>query len=936
MAITRQAVVHFILVPDKSAARRLRRMAATASARVGVQVGTWPELVSLAQKSYLLPSSPDEWRSRLDSALESLSDSFWSKSLHHVPSDRQQIADAVERTLVTLLEGAGPVGRLDAVNPAVLPPRSAKHLADLARLRNALGNLLPPHLAVIRQILDASTERLLRPARVYHREGWPVLNPWQRALVEKLNRDAGACEDPELAAYLAEEPAAAPAGTALGHLQRHLFAMPDSKPGRDATLQWLAVRDCLQEVEVAAGMVQQSLAEDPSLAMSDLALLLPADERYDTAVRTVFTMAGIPVSGLASEATGRDLGREAVFNLLLSLDKPAPVIALAALLTSPLMPWDCAAGNRLAQEVINHKFALEAGADSTDDACAMLEIIRNKVQSCDEVRERLKRFVQLSGAGARRLTDEERSSPLFAHRMELEQCCAALIESLDGKSGEIPWNELRKTATPRNIPVHCGKDLNREGVAVFHEGEEPWRRVRRLFVLGCHDGHYPPKTAGFSLFTDQELELFRTVAGLELVTAAEQNRQQRQLFLRQLRSASDHATFLVPRRDPLGKSLSPSAAITFSAALFSDVRDEDELVLELDSASDRARAFGLPPAPRMDQQAPRSPDPQDLKFDRNLLELNKGTDGSMKPESPSRLEKLMISPLAWLFERLGVEPRDWQPETLDIRAKGTLAHAVFELLFDPKVPLPERDRIEAQVPALLKSKIAEIMPFLHRREWKVERKHLQQEIVKAALQWREILFHAGARPVAVEISLKGELHGVPIHGNADLLLELPPNRLYVVDYKKSSSNDRRKRMEAGYDHQAELYRTMIRTGGLEKPEKAPAGLAEKLAGIRDTGEIGTLYYLMNDQTALADSAGWLPVSIGNLEEMQNSTSGNAMKLIQERFAQLRRGCIELNTTTDEKEFKDKRGISAYALKGSPLVGMWMINANIDRRLKCSE
>ena len=34
----------------------------------------------------------------------------------------------------------------------------------------------------------------------------------------------------------------------------------------------------------------------------------------------------------------------------------------------------------------------------------------------------------------------------------------------------------------------------------------------------------------------------------------------------------------------------------------------------------------------------------------------------------------------------------------------------------------------------------------------------------------------------------------------------------VADYKKSSSSSRQKRMEAGYDLQAELYKIMIQSG----------------------------------------------------------------------------------------------------------------------------
>jgi RecB family exonuclease len=587
-------------------------------------------------------------------------------------------------------------------------------------------------------------------------------------------------------------------------------------------------------------------------------------------------------------------------------------MALASLLVSPLMPWDKETANKLAQQAIGSDFRLKLPEDSLDSCLGMLQLIRSPIVSAPQLRRCLKLFPMFLN----------QDDYLKEHREQARATCNQLITLLDLGGEAISWQELKTAAVPQAIAQMLQPECSREGMAVFQEGFEPWRSVRRLYVLGCSDSHYPRKSAGFSLFTDTELEQIRSW-WCQLVTAAEQNSLLRRQFRRQLCSASEHVTFLLPRRDPAGKPLAPSASITFASTLFTGVTDAEELILELDSEAGRAAASGLPALPEQKPEAPRSPEPCDLKFGMNLLELNKRADGSLKPESPSRLEKLMVSPLAWLFERLGVESLDWQPETLDIMSKGTLAHAVFEQLFAPGIPLPENDSIETQVPVLLEGIITHQMPFLNHGEWKVERKHLQQEILKAAVQWREILHQSGAQPVAVEIKLKGELEGIPIHGDADLLLELPANRLYVVDYKKSTSGDRRKRMKAGYDHQAELYRTMIMTGGLKEPEKDPEGLVEKLANIRDTGEIGTLYYLMNDQTALADTSDWLPGSIGNLEEMQTNGSANAMQLIKERFIQLRHGRIELNTPADEKEFKDKRGISPYALHGDTLVGLWM-------------
>lgn len=48
-------LTRFLLVPDGSAARRLRRMLATHAPCQGVLVGTWPELIEQAKSAYLIP-----------------------------------------------------------------------------------------------------------------------------------------------------------------------------------------------------------------------------------------------------------------------------------------------------------------------------------------------------------------------------------------------------------------------------------------------------------------------------------------------------------------------------------------------------------------------------------------------------------------------------------------------------------------------------------------------------------------------------------------------------------------------------------------------------------------------------------------------------------------------------------------------------------------
>ena len=144
----------------------------------------------------------------------------------------------------------------------------------------------------------------------------------------------------------------------------------------DDTVQWLGVRDFLQEAEVAAGMVQRLLAEDGSLTPADIGLLLPDEFEYSVAVEDAFRLAGLALSGLPAERWRRDLGREAVFHFLYCRQKPAPAMALAVCLSSPLMPWSREQGAELAQTVMDGDYELEAFEGADGDAHAMLELLR--------------------------------------------------------------------------------------------------------------------------------------------------------------------------------------------------------------------------------------------------------------------------------------------------------------------------------------------------------------------------------------------------------------------------------------------------------------------------------------------------------------------------------------------------------------------------------
>lgn len=895
---------NFILCRDRSESRRIRRIVAESGFGFNVQVGTWIELVQAATDAYLLSETESHWNDSLANALEQLPDCFWSKSYTVAPAETTAV---ISRELDNLIRSLPPGKDIPLITNTDLSRRGQQHLADLKLLHQGMGGALPADLEATTKLLNTSSENILRCLNVHVIEEISLLNPWQEALITKLNKDNTAQNSDMITNLLQKNliPSTGDKTTALDILQADLFQNTMTPSALDSSLQWLAARDYLEEVEVVAGMIQKS-HQKSGVAYADVALLLPGDPTYSIAVQDVFFRAGLPVSGLIIKQQNRDLGHEVVFHLLQTLRKPAPTMAMAAFVTSPLLPWSKEQGFEIAAKLMNGDYALKKMEFSTAAENGLLDLIRHGVDTVSTLKNILTTFSAL-------LNDRQE---LTEHRSKAAALCQTLVQQLVGVD-TIPWDTLLTVAAPYPDTVEVGGDFTREGIAVFYEHEEPWRTVKTLYVLGFKDGHYPSDAGTSPVFSDADITALRS-QGMQLARAVDTGDHQRALFYRQLQVAEENIHFLLSRRDPYGKPLSPSASLPFMAQLFSLGDEPEALILELDIEEGRNKAVGLAFANKGNPIPARLPEIKDLKLDNNLLEISKNHDGSVRPQSPSSLETLMTSPLAWLLNRAGLEPKEWEPEKLDVMSKGTLAHAVFENLFAPGQPLPAEEEVRQRVPTLLLEAIISIRPFLNRPEWRVERYHLEKETLTAALRWREVLAAIGAKVLGVEVWLTGFLNQQPIHGSADLLLELPDGKIFVVDYKKSSSKKRKERMGKGFDSQASLYRIMLQTG--EGKFRSSEGSTVTIEADR---EIGALYYLMNDQVALADTAGWIAESLGDFEELGADVSANALPLIRDRISQVKRGDILLNKETDEVWYEKNAGIPLYALDNSPLIRMFM-------------
>ncbi len=884
-------VIDFFLTPDGPSGRRVRKYLAQHAPDFYRIAGPWSELMGQAHTAYILPPSTTSWSEKLSECLAQQSDNFWTGSFEVAPDETIAELDAA---LNNLIEGAGPDADISAlIKQFPQPSKVYKRITQLSRVLKQIGDL-PDSLQMMMDLIDEK-QPAFRPIRVYHLANFPELNAWQKGVLAKLAADAPppdqALQDLLLHAL---EPTTTTHSSLLA--ARALFESSDQPIQSDGSMRILAARDRMEEIEVAAGMIQKAL--DQGDEACNWGVLLPNDAFTAQTIETVFNQYGLPLSGLERAIHQRDVGKEVIRLLLVCLRKPAPIMSIAALLSSPLMPWSMEEGHNYAQAVMDGDVLLRK-KQLDGHAKRLVGLLDEGADTIETLELHLKRFRSLLEAGDR-LPDQQQRAVGCIDRLLLTMKDMPDIQS----------DRLLSIAKPEQIYTTEERLYWQEGVAVFHEGLEPWRTVKHLLVLGFNDGHFPSGSRASAVFTEAEWEQLAS-NGWAVTTAESFRKRQRDLFVRQLAAASESLTLLFSRRDTAGNTLEPSGSLLFLARRFAC--QPEELVLELGRREDRKQAPELAIASKNAPVSPRSLTIADIDLKVDLLAAL-----SQKPDkpislSPSAADTLMVSPLAWFLGRLDCEPRQWVTDELDPMTAGTLAHRVFEELFPAGKPLVDINSIRKRAPVLLNQLTLQLAPFLRSPDWRVERLKLESEIIRAAERWRDLLASWEADVIGAEQWMKGIYHGIPLRGQSDLLLKLPSDKLLVVDYKKSSSGKRRSRMRSQFDLQAHLYRLMIQSGGLPDLDTTPA-------------DIGVIYYLLNDQTALSDSAIPADGTAPGLEIIDTDISSSAMQHLDRRLTEIRSGKIMLNTTTDETWWDKHASIPIYALDNSPLLRLFMHTA----------
>lgn len=790
----------------------------------------------------------------------------WQESLANAPVETiSAVTTALEGLVVATANlRAPPEG-------AMGDSRAGRHLDALIALWRKLGEALPEGLAVVRHVLELPHGRFLAPTPVVAGSLDPYAPAAMKALYERLQSEFGAVTAPVQARAARE-------GSRLHALQGGVAEAGIKAAPKDDSLAFYGLRDAAACADFAAARAR-ALIED-GIPAREIAVLASGDTRH---IARAFAEQGVPISGLPGGLPERDIIGETALQLALAKRTPTPAMVLAGLALSPLMPWSAQTGRDLAESLMSGDF-------------------RGNILSPNPAHKDLWTDIRASAGSLAQL------------RFLIDRICERIVQghevrarlSIPPGEGSPDWEGLLR-GIQIAAPPRPDADRNLEGVSLWAAHETPWRQCRHLIITDFTDGLYPTRPRANPLFLDSEIIAIRTATGLQLRGRAEGLAESLFLFDQQLRAVSESVTFLIPWRDLAGARQQPSAGLSLVARAILDVEDAHDLIVDLSRLPPGdwpVAHHRLPPLPEPDEI------PEALAFPGlDLLALRRKDDGTSKPQSPSRLETLLVSPLAWLLDEVGAVDMTWSAEELDVMAKGNIAHDVFEHVFLKDQPVPEPAALSAAVSESYDRALTRHAAFLRSASWEMERNGLEREILEAALRWREHLLALDAKIIGNEIWLAGEAHGINLHGKADAILELPDGTLLVVDHKKSGTSARRRRMEAGWDLQAGLYRDM-----LARPVRRDGDGMDPLIGRK----VGIAYHLMNDGGLL--TSGFVPAEASPARDMGDAVNAAAVALLAERLAQLGAGRVVLNTTADEGFFKKEAGFTPYALTdGSTLV-----------------
>jgi hypothetical protein len=903
--------MYFILMPGSLSAAQIKEQLATQSFSE-VKVGGFNSLLDTLAELYLLPNLEaladlNNFSQQLRSAALTNQQAFWANS---IAVDESAVLQELEATLAHCYQCMPLHEKLNAAvfTSNTFTPNSSRiatYLNDVIQLAEDMQHQRPNDQTLSQLWLNIADEPCIEALHIVVPKDLQ-LQAWQLEVIEKLQtmteKNAKASE---LTQWLTSAMAVQSEQTALNEVASALFSVESVDASQSIPLDILNCRDSLEESEVLVSRIQQAIHD--GVNPSDIAVVLPNGSNYQQLLPHLFREAGIPVSNLGTPQEYLEWDIQLIKDLItlyavhVNPDAYLQDSQLGAVLVSPLMPWSLKFGQHLFE---SYQFSgefkfIEKEAYQANQSESLVQLLHlleqpNKRPLIDWLLE----LVPLLSFP---------KVPAVFNASRLQECISQVTQLLETHQ-QLPLHEACLLTAKQLQPQRFILDASEESwllnsVLVVHDKNVLVNPVQHLFIVGFNDGSYQPNLNAKGVFQKSDWQIIAQHTSLDVYTSLQLDLAFEQRVARYFNIAQQSIQISLSEQAFDGSTLQASQTLVDLAILLQPLSSiEPHLLITAIKTQPSNMPFMAYNSTAIVQTEKPLELPQDLNLEQNLFALHTDHKGDPRTESPSSLDKMLVSPLAWLLDRQGLKPKGWNVEDLSVSLMGTIAHKAFELHFEPTSPhhIGEYD-------ALFDEALRVEAAFLQSPKWRMECKQLRKETFKALepfVQWCEA---EGWQSYMQEGRLTGELFGLPIKGFVDAIFKNESSTL-ILDYKRSSSKKFVTRLSQGYDLQTMMYRKLL--------EQKEGGVDNLHSG----------YFTLNDATLILDEA--TPCNVPALRQENiagtiSAQSAAAELLLKQRIAELKQGIVKLNFE-DHQQRWDQRGINTqYSVDANPLVGSFL-------------
>ena len=702
---------------------------------------------------------------------------------------------------------------------------------------------------------------------------------------------------------------------ALAHLERHLFAdEPPVCPELEGAIRFFEGAGARGALELTSEEIRELAAA--GTALEEIALVVPALERWRAPVETVLGTLGIPFAVEGRVRLGQTPFGQALLALLRFAWRGGGRRDLYGFLRSPF--------SGLARTNVDFLEGRLRGRAVTEGELVEQETVRLRDGQPLPVLEALRgapgpvAAVRALAASMLRSAHGLESPPVGEPTLpdlRAHDAVARLLDELDGwigLGGELSPDEV-VTALERT-DVRLARAGERGRVAVLDLSRARTRRFDAVFVLGLEEGSLPRRGLA-SPFLDDEARGELDDRARSRLTRPDPVARDRYLFYTACTRATRRLTLVREAASDEGSPREPSPFWQEAQALFDreDVarwtrrRALSQLTWELEqaptererlralallAAGDQVEAEGIAAANGWERRLERAREafvrPTKLTHPRVLAELSSRTTFNV-----TELERFADCSSAWFFERL-IDPRQID-RRVDAMLRGSVAHTTLHRFYAGLPKTIGSDRVEATrlddalvfLGECLEGALGGVtmeMTELERRELEQSlRRDLEQLVRDEAaselpLVPRRFEVGFGSERSAPELQRGLDLgDGIALSGKIDRIDVDPGSaRGIVQDYKSGRTGHSAVEIEKELRLQIPLYMLVLRDlvgieplGGLYRPlagERKPRGLLRLEA--KDDGVPG---FAKNDY--LDEEAFW-----GQVEGARELARGFAQRI----------------------------------------------------------